>query len=125
MDIPLLNKISDLTFYGFINPANNIVTVHFFNEQNDKPDIIAYLRRDMSWDVREIVDEISELKEDREVVEILHEPLGIEEHNGKFDKFVRLGLTKMAEEVHGDDVKLEDIDPMFMVFKDNSYDDEG
>lgn len=123
MDIKLLNKLSDLTFYGFYDPSKSMVTVHFFNETNDKPDMIAYLREDMSWDVREIVDEVSELQSDREVVTILHEPLGIESYGSQFDDFVRLGVTKVAQEVYGDDVNLAEKDVVFRVFDNNSYDE--
>ena len=121
MEIALLNKLSDLTFYGFFDPSKGMVTVHFFNEANNKPDVIAYLREDMSWDVREIVDEQSELHSDKEVVTILHEPLGIEEHGSQFDEFVRLGVTKLGEEIHGADVNLPETDIVFRVFENNSY----
>lgn len=121
MDTNLLNRLSNLAFYGFYDPSKGLVTVHFFNETENKPDVIAYLRRDMSWDVREIVEEQSILHDDKEVVTILHEPLGIEEMDGGFDEFVRLGLTKMAQEVHGEDANLSELDTIFKVFENNSY----
>lgn len=123
MDTKLLNKLSGLTFYGFYDPSKSMVTVHFFNEANDKPDMIAYLRNDMSWDVREIVEETSELQSDREIVTILHKLLGIEGPGSQFDDFVRLGVTKVAQEVYGNDVNLAEKDMVFRVFDNNSYDE--
>lgn len=122
MNIKLLNKLSDLTFYGFFDPSKGLVTVHFFNEENDKPDIIAYLLPNMSWDVREIIKEISWLKDDKEIVHIFHKSLGIQDSDSEFDKFVRLGLTKMAEEIHGKDINLTEIDTMFKILENNKYD---
>ena len=119
--IDLLNKISGLAFFGFYEPYKKLVTIHFFSEE-DKPDVIAYLRRDMSWDIRQIVEEQSELLDDKEVVTILHEPLGIEEMGSTFDEFVRTGLASMAKESHGEDVALTNLSPMFSIFENNSYD---
>ncbi|KKM66238.1 hypothetical protein LCGC14_1483200 [marine sediment metagenome] len=121
MNIQLLNRISNLNFYGFYDPSKELVTVHFFNEKENKPDVIAYLRHDMSWDVREIVKEQSILYDNKEVITILHKPLGIESTGEAFDEFIRLGLTKMAIEMHGEDTKLSEVDIVFMVFKNNSY----
>ena len=125
MEMELVNKIADLAFYGFLNPSSNIVTVHFFNEENDKADIIAYLKRDMSWDVREVVEEITTLGDDRETVVIMHNPLGIEPADGDFDKLVRSGLERMGHEIHGEEVKLQDVDPMFYILDNDSYNDDA
>ena len=121
MNTQLLNRISNLNFYGFYDPSKKLVTVHFFNEKENRPDVIAYLRHDMSWDVREIVEEQSILYDNKEVVTILHEPLGVESAGEAFDEFIRLGLTKMAIEMHGEDIKLSEVDIVFRVFKNNSY----
>ena len=121
MDNSILQKISNLAFYGFFDPSKNMVTVHFFNEESEKPDIIAYLRHDMSWDVREITGEVSVLNDNYETVTILHNCLGFQANRSVFDEFVRKGLIKMAEEAHGNDVELTSIDRMFEVFEKNSY----
>ena len=124
MGIELLNKLSKLTFYGFYDPSKGIVTVHFFNQQEpDKPDIIAYLNKDMSWDVREITDEQSTLYDDREEVVIKHKPIGIEQSGSDFDKFVRVGLDALGKQMHGEDAVLEEKDRMFRILKNNSYKD--
>lgn len=121
MNTQLLNRLSNLNFYGFYDPSKELITVHFFSEKENKPDIIAYLMNDMSWDVREIVEEQSVLYDNKEVVTILHEPLGVENSGEAFDEFIRLGLTKMAIEMHGEDAKLPEVDIVFRVFKNNSY----
>jgi len=117
----LLSKISNLTFLGFYDKSKNMVTVHFFNEENEKPDIIAYLRHDMAWDVREITGEVSVLNDDYENITILHNCLGCQAHGSVFDQFVRKGVTQMAKEIFGDDVKLSEKDRVFDVFEKNSY----
>jgi len=121
MDTKILNKLSELIFCGFYDPSKQMVTVHFFNETNNKPDIIAYLLKDMTWDVREIVDEVSELQNDKEIITIHHKLLGIEDCDSQFNSFVRLGVTKFAQSVHGDDANLLEKDIMFRIFEDNSY----
>jgi len=122
MELNLLSKISKLTFYGYYDPSKKAVTVHFFNESEKKQDIIAYLKKDMSWDVREIVSETSTLESDSEHIVIVHNPLGIYEQGGDFDRFIREGLLRMGQGTHGEDAKLTEKDPMFVVLEDNSYD---
>jgi hypothetical protein len=121
MNAEFLNKISNLTFYGFYDPSKKLITVHFFNEHENKPDIIAYLLPSMTWDVREIVNESSTLYPDCEVITISHKCLGIENCGSPFDEFVRLGLEKLAREVHGKDVGLSKIDRMFEILENNEY----
>ena len=75
MEMYILSKLSGLAFYGFYDPSKKMVTVHFFNEQKDKPDIIAYLTKNMQWDVREIIDEVSVLGTECEYITISHKLL--------------------------------------------------
>ena len=105
MKTELVNRLSNLAFCGFYDPSKSMVTVHFFNETNDKPDVIAYLNKDMSWDIREIISEVSCLYENAETITINHNRLGIEEMGSAFDDFVRMGLEKMAREHHGDELR--------------------
>jgi len=128
MDLDLVQKISNLAFASYYNPSLDLVVVHFFNKGENKNDIIAYLRHDMSWDVREILDETSELdvlESDGflgEDITISHERIGIYEKSSNFDKFVRAAidaLTKKAE----DEESLEMIDERVLrVLKGNAYD---
>lgn len=117
----LFNRLANLSFYGYLEPFKKIVTVHFFNEKEDKPDVIAYLKPDMSWDVREITSEESTLSDTAEVITVHHKRISTEPKDSPFDEFVRLGLKKMAEQVHGEEVNLAKIDPVFEVLENDSY----
>lgn len=121
MNTKLFNKISNLAFHGFYDPSKKLVTVHFFNERENKSDIIAYLLPSMTWDIREIINESSTLYPDCEVVTISHKCIGIENYGSPFDEFVRLGLEKLAKKVHGESVNLSQIDPMFEILETNEY----
>ncbi len=62
MEIELVNKLSELSMIGYLDPSNGYVTVWFYNnEKTEKSDIVAYLMQDMSWDLREIIDESDDI----------------------------------------------------------------
>lgn len=122
MDMELLNKLSNLTLYGYYEPSRDMVMVHFFNKDEDKSDVIAYLKRDMSWDVREIVGEKSQLFDDKETIEISHSKLGIYNKDSKFDQFVRNALLKVFSG-QDDERPLRERNKMFRILEDNRYDD--
>lgn len=121
MDLDLLNMLSNLTPYGFYEPSKQMVTVHFFSTEHKKPDIIAYLKRDMSWDVREITCEKATLLSDHEEIVVTHKPLSIQAKDSDFDKFTRNVLLAAGRETYGKDATLEECNKMFRVLKDNSY----
>jgi hypothetical protein len=121
MSVNIFDRISGLTFYGFYDPSKDMITVHFFNEDNSKPDIMAFLRKDMSWDVREILSEKSELTFDKEVVTIEHTPLCKYPPGSDFDKFVRKGLAEMAKQAEEKKNNLIKNDYMLHVLEKNSY----
>ena len=116
-----MEKLSNLSFLGYYDSSKGLVVVHFFNKDENKNDIIAYLKGNMSWDVREVISETSVLMDSYETITIKHELIGQYDKDSNFDKFVRKGLTKMAEE-NNPDLELEDVDKMFTIFKRNSYD---
>lgn len=111
-----MNKLTNLTFYGFYDPSKDMVMVHFFNSKESKPDIVAYLNN-KQWDVREIVSETAHLYDHTEVINIRHNPLCKEDMGSKFDEFVRKGLYAMAKETHGEDVDLPKLDKMFAILE--------
>lgn len=123
MDIELLNKISNLSFYGYYDPSGNKVVVHFFNKEVSKPDVIAFLKRDMSWDVREIVSETSVLNDSGEIITVVHKQICNQLKNSDFDKYVRAGLISMAKETYGKDAKLEEKAKIFDILNDGYKDD--
>ena len=105
MDIELLNKISTLNFQGYYDPSKQMVAVHFFNSQADKSDIIAFLNRDMSWDVREIISETSTLYADKEIIVVEHKSISTQPKGSDFDNFVRVGIESMDREFFGEEEK--------------------
>jgi hypothetical protein len=115
MEIDLVEKVSNLTFGSFYNKSLECVVVHFFNKDDDKNDIVAYLAQDLTWDVREILDETSELdalKSDGflgEIITISHKQLGIYKKDSNFDVFIRKAIFAMSENEYNlvDDKVLE------------------
>lgn len=119
----ILNKISNLIPHGYYDKSKDMIVVHFFSKNGDKPDVMAYLKRDMSWDIREVVEEKSTLLWDREVVEIHHTPISKCEKGSKFDKMIRDMLIKLEIENTEDDRPLRERNKMFRILEDNKYDD--
>jgi len=115
MDMDLMNRISTLNFHGYYDPSKNMVAVHFYDQQYLKLDLIAFLNRDLSWDLREIVSESSQLTNDGEIINVKHNLVSILPKDSDFDKFVRVGLESMAKEIHGKDVDLEQKDKIFSI----------
>ncbi len=121
----MIEQISGMELCVFLNPSNSIVTVHFFDRGNKagKPDIMAYLQRDMSWDVRRVVGETSVLEANREIVSINHESLGIELSGNDFDKFVRAGTKQIIESL-GKENGIIEISEAADILENNSYGDD-
>jgi len=120
MDIELLNKLSGLQVYGYYDISKNMVCVHFFNQKESKPNLIAFLNRDMSWDLREIVSEVSILYDDKEVITVEHKALETQKKDSDFDKLIRSSLIESAKRTHGEDADLEKEDFMFSILN-NGY----
>lgn len=93
----IINRISELNLNVYYEPSNGYVVAWFSNNATNKPDIVAYLQDDMSWDVREITSEISILYSDKEVVEIKHEPLRHEIKGSEFDRIIYSMFGKLIE----------------------------
>ncbi|MFA5024259.1 MAG: hypothetical protein WC523_04845 [Patescibacteria group bacterium] len=97
-----------------------MVCVHFFNQKESKPNLIAFLNRDMSWDLREIVSEVSILYDDKEVITVEHKALETQKKDSDFDKLIRSSLIESAKRTHGEDADLEKEDFMFSILN-NGY----
>jgi len=123
MEIELLNKLSNLTFASYINQSLNMVVVHFFNKDEVKNDIVVYLKPNMHWDVREIIDESSELDTLApqffgEDVTITHELIDMFAPGSKFDNFIRISINKMAQ---AEEIMTVD-DRILEILENNTYD---
>lgn len=93
----ILNKISALSLYAFFDESKGMLTVHFINEKSGKPDIMAYFLLNGTWDVREVIEERAKVLPDREVIEIIHRPVGIYEKGSTFDKLMQKSLEEMSK----------------------------
>lgn len=80
-----INRISTLRPFVFLDKSKEMITIHFISDDGLKPDIIAYMLANKSWDVREITSETSTLLSDKEVIEVLHSPIGLYEPDSEFD----------------------------------------
>jgi hypothetical protein len=120
-DSKLLNKLSKLNFISFFDPSKDMVVVHFYNEEENKKDIIAYLLPSMSWDIRQVEKESSKLFADKEIVTIHQKVLAFEPKDSLFDKMVRKGIAAQAK---SEDVDIENdsnLPKLYHIIKNNSY----
>lgn len=127
MDIDIVQRISGLTFACYYNPSLDLVVLHFFNKNENKNDVVAYLKHDMSWDVREIVDETSELDTMEsdgflgEDITISHERIGVFSSESNFDKFVRSAIDNLVQ-VQEDGESLQTVDERALrILQKNNY----
>lgn len=115
----IISKISELNINGYFDHSNGYVVVWFHSNTADKSDIVAYLKSDMSWDVREVLSEESKLTADQEIVVIKHKQLSIENSGSTFDLIVRKMLKGLIDAEKG---KLPpSISKMKEVLEKNSY----
>ena len=123
MDLDILSKITELSCLGWLDPSNGSITVSFFNnEKSDKPDMVAFLNQDMSWDLREIIGESSTVNETSETVVINHSLIGLFEKDSEFDILLRKMLKSNLNTMREDDmfIPVAVID-MEKVLRDNKY----
>ena len=108
---------------GWLDPSNGLITVSFFNnERSDKPDMVAFLKQDMSWDLREVLGETSTINETSEVVVINHALVGVFEKDSDFDVLLRKMLKSNVDEMRKDDMFIPvAVVDMEKVLRDNRY----
>lgn len=94
MTIDIIQKLSNLSLLTYFDKSFNMLCVHFFGK-DDKPDLMAYLMSNYSWDLREVLSEKAELFDDCESIKITQKRLGVFEANSKFDLFVRNSLFEI------------------------------
>ena len=115
MDLDLVARISNLSLYGYYDPSKDMVVAHFFNQSESKQNVIAFLNRDMSWDIREITSETCELTDAGETIHVEHNKICTQLKDSDFDKLVRTWLDSMGKKTYGDDANLEEKDKMFVI----------
>ena len=109
MENDLLSKLSNLGMLAFFDLSKKMVVAHFFNKDEGKKDIMAFLKKDLSWDVREVIEENSVLLSTKEIVEFTHNPLGCYSNGGDFDIFIRTYINNLAKSDNGVDQAVLDI----------------
>lgn len=115
----LISNISELNVNGYFDETNGYVTVWFHNNMIDKPDVVAYLKADMCWDVREVISETSAVKKDCEVITVKHNVLGVREQGSTFDVLVR---KMLAAQVENEDQQIpESVLKMKEILDNNAY----
>lgn len=97
MDAELLNRLGALQLYAFFDESKNMLTIHFINEEENKPDLMAYMLFNKSWDVREVINETSQLTDDKDIVEIHQNRVGIFEQDSSFDKLVKKAIQEISD----------------------------
>jgi len=120
MEIEILNMISSASINGYYEPSLELIVVWFHNIDNDKPDLVAYLQHDMSWDLRKVIEEKSTLLEDKEVIEICHETVGKFEKDSRFDDTVRSILSQIIDHPISEDAAPK-IEMMKMILDSGTY----
>lgn len=92
----IVEKMAGLSLLGYYDTSLNLVRVQFFGD-NKKNDLVAYLLRDLTWELREVISETVELHEDGEKIEVKHVKLGMFEKGGQFDDFVRKSILNLRD----------------------------
>ena len=96
MDNKLLERLGTLQIYAFHDTGKDMTTVHFINEDTNKPDLMAYALFNGSWDLREVTDEVSVLEQDCEIITIKHERIGIYPAGSDFDNLLQKAIKEIA-----------------------------
>ena len=122
MEIKILNMISNASINGYYDPSLGLVVVWFHNIDNNKPDLVAYLQHNMTWDLRKVIEEKSTLHDAKEVIEITHELIGKFKKDSTFDDTVRSVLDQVIDH----SISLEDetsprLEMMKMILDTNTY----
>ena len=97
MDNELLDKLTGLTLLGYYDTDLKLLCVHFFGDQQ-KHDLVAYLKHDLTWDLREVLSESVQLFDDHSTVQIQHSRLGTYAAGTGFDRFIRQALKQLIDQ---------------------------
>jgi hypothetical protein len=94
----LVDKLTNLSVLGYYDKDLKMLCAHFFGDEA-KHDLIAYLKPDLTWDLREVLSERTELTDIGATVSITHASLGQFEAGSKFDYFIRATLKQSLESI--------------------------
>jgi len=120
MNLDLMNRLSDASISGYYDPTLKLVVVWFYND--DKPDLVAYLQHDMSWDLREVIGETSTLTDTGETIVVSHQVLDPQPPKSDFDNLVRSAIDRSLEDgIKEEAVGSVRLEMMKMILDANSY----
>ena len=120
METKILNMISNASINGYYDPSLKLVVVWFHNIE-DEADLVAYLQKDMTWDLRKVKKESSCLYEDKEIVEVLHENIDKFKPDSEFDQVVRKVLNQLIDHSLKENVQSPRLEMMKIVLDNNNY----
>lgn len=120
MDTEILDLISNSSINGYYDSSLRLIVV-WFHSMDDKSDCVAYLNKNMEWDLREVISEISSLYDDKEIIEITHRPVEVFRKDSEFDKALRRVLENIIKESLEKYPESPGLDMMKVVLDSNSY----
>jgi hypothetical protein len=122
MELEILNMISNASINGYYDPSLGSIVVWFHNIDGEKEDLVAYLEDNMTWDLRKVVGEHSQLYDDREVIEINHELIEKFEKDSRFDTTVRNVLNQTIDHAMNEDKIISPkLEMMKIILDSNDY----
>jgi len=119
VDTKMINLLSGTKIIGYYDEDCELVIAWFYSE--DKSDMVAYLKPDMSWDMREITGEKSEIFDDREVVVITHAPVGLWDKDSSTARFIKKALDEYVRQSEEEDELVSSLSLMKVILENNSY----
>lgn len=121
MKVKIINLLTDASINGYYDPSIGLVVVWFHKTNQEEQDAVAYLQKDMTWDLRTIKSEKSILYPDKEVIEVQHNPVDIFKPGSDFDVSIRKMLDQLMEHAKNENGSSPGLDIMEIVLSENDY----
>jgi hypothetical protein len=96
----IIGKLSNLTPMGYYDAELDLLCIRFFGDSS-KNDLVAFLTHDLNWDLREVIDEQTELSDAGQTTTEAHAKLDLYEPGSVFDKFIRAALKDVNDDALG------------------------
>lgn len=96
MKSELINRLSGLSILGYYDDSLKMLCVQFFDNAGTQ-DFMAYLLPNLSWDLREVISETTELLKNKQVVVIKQKAIDVFVPDSWIDKMIRSTLKKLLE----------------------------
>lgn len=115
-----MNKIANSELNGYYDQSLEMIVV-YFHKTDDGRDLVAYLNKNMSWDLREISKESSTLYNDHEEVIIDHNSLGHYAMGTDLDNAIRTVLKNVVAHLKENNKSDDNTKLIEKVLANNSY----